>query len=134
MGSLFFHGMNFKKHGGMSLAEVILATAILGIVIVIIIGTLTTGLEALQKSTNYNQANIIAQRTIESYKAADYSSLVDGNSVTTEEGFNVHVNITGGTCQDQPYKKITVLVENEDKASKKKSASVKMETIFIGKL
>ncbi|MEQ8171634.1 MAG: hypothetical protein ABRQ38_22280 [Candidatus Eremiobacterota bacterium] len=134
MYTIYFHGMNFKRHKAMSLAEVIMATAILGVVIVTIIGTLTTGLEALQKSINYTQANIIAQRIIENYKSKDYSQIVsDSNSI---EGFNYNVNVTSGYLPSDPnqcYKKVTVLVESKDydKASIKKRASVKMETIFV---
>ena len=130
------HGMNFNfyhKKSGMTLSEVMFATAILSVVLVTMIGTLTGGLEALQKSTNYNQANIIAQRTIEDYRTMDYASLCDANSTT--DGFHVLVTVMTGPYNfnslSESYKQVTVEVSNKDYTSTKKSAYVKMETIFI---
>jgi len=128
--------MNFKKSRGMSLAEIVCALGILGVVLVTMIGTLTTGLEAIQKSTNINQANIIAQRTIEQYKGMDYNTITD--SSTKINDFAVTVTVSPATYSipsdpnnGEPYKKVTVVVTNEDSTSIKKRAYVEMETIFI---
>ncbi len=133
------HGMNFKCYhgkGAMSLAEVMVASAFLAVVLVTMIGTMTGGLEALQKSTNYNQANIIAHRTIENYKTMDYASISDANSII--DGFHVVVKVNVGTYTfnslTEPYKQVTVEVSNRDYTHKKKAAYVKMETIFINSI
>jgi uncharacterized protein (TIGR02598 family) len=136
MGSVLLHGMNFKfyhKKNGMTLSEVMFATAILSVVLVSMIGTLTGGLEALQKSTNYNQANIIARRTIEDYKAMDYATLSNLN--TTINGFDVEVKVNAGTynfnSKMENYKQVIVEVSTKVNTSIKKSVYVKMETMFI---
>jgi len=130
--------MNFKfyrRKAGMSLAEVMMATTFLSVVLVTLIGTMTGGLEALQKGTNYNQANIIANRTIEDYKTMDYGTLCDSNS--TVDGFDVKVKVNTGTYNfnslTESYKQVIVEVSNKEYMSKnkKKGAYVKMETIFI---
>jgi len=150
MASLLFHGMNFKffrKSHAMTLAEVVCATGIMSFVLVTMIGTLTIGLESLQKSTGYNQANIIAQRTIEKYNTMEYSNII--NSFSTLDGLYVKVTVTNGTyvgSDPVPYKHVVVEVTNREIkddisgttyksfTSIKKSAYVKMETIFIEKL
>ncbi len=138
VGLLLLHGMNFKfyrRKAGMSLAEVMMATTFLSVVLVTLIGTMTGGLEALQKGTNYNQANIIANRTIEDYKTMDYGTLCDSNS--TVDGFDVKVKVNTGTYNfnslTESYKQVIVEVSNKEYMSKnkKKGAYVKMETIFI---
>jgi hypothetical protein len=117
----------------MSLAEVIFASALVGIVIVTMIGTLTGGLEALQKSSNYNQASIVAQRTIELYKSIDIDTLgnADANSIWQEDGFDVTARLVYGQIPPNKLMKLTVIVTNIKYTSLKKSATVEMETMLI---
>jgi len=131
--------MNFKcllsriRQKAMSLAEVIFASALVGIVIVTMIGTLTGGLEALQKSSNYNQASIVAQRTIELYKSIDIDTLgnADANSIWQEDGFDVTARLVYGQIPPNKLMKLTVIVTNIKYTSLKKSATVEMETMLI---
>lgn len=135
---LFFsHRMSCKiSEKAMTLAEVMFATAILSVVFVTMIGTLTGGLEALQKSSNYNQACMIAQKTIEIYKGSDYTSLA-GTKTWADGPFKVTTVIIQGTYGLYSYKKLIVSVDNKDyvpkKESIKKVVSVNMETLLIDK-
>jgi hypothetical protein len=119
----------------MTFAEVIFSIAIVAFVLLSIIGTLTGGLEAIQKGSSYSQASIIAQRTLEKLKTSNYTSIPSGTTETfTEENFTGKViysnegTYTGGGN----YKKITVNVSNvtSQKDSRKK-AEVIMEIIII---
>lgn len=122
---LSFRGMNFKlSRKGMSFAEIMFSIAIVAGVLVTIIGTLTTGLEALQKSINYNQANIIAQRIVEIYKSTDYDFIPPGlidNELPSVDGFVVHVRLTAEhnfkESTTLKYRKLTVIVTNEGEVS-----------------
>jgi len=113
----------------MTLAEILVAIGLVSVVLVVMIGTLIAGLEALQKGTGYNQANIIAQRTTELYKSMEYSSIpVDPDIITYEPGFTVKTNIAEATYPSagaSKYKKITVNVSNRTE-TQAKSVSVKM--------
>lgn len=113
--AIFFLKRNSKINSGkgMSLAELLFAMAIVATVLLTMIGALTGGLEALQKSTSYNQATILAQTTIENYRAMDFASIpvTDENGIVTTKGeFTVKVVISQSTCSGQVYKKITVNV------------------------
>lgn len=118
-----------KSKKGMSLAEILVAICLVSSVIVIMIGTMIAGLEAMQKGTGYNQATIIARRNIEVYKSMKYSSIpVNPDIITYEPGFTVKTCITENTYPLSgtiKYKKIAVNVWNSS-GTKAKSVNVKM--------
>ena len=127
------------KQRGVSFPELVFAMALVALVLVTMIGTLISGLEALQKGTSYNQANIIAQRVVESYRKLDYDEIAIASDVTSEEGFVVETNVTKATYgSSQEYKKLTIKVSKagdigsttiNNKASKR--VNVVMEAVFI---
>lgn len=145
MRSEFYHGMNFKSRG-LGFAEVLFSIGIVSVVIVTLIGTLSSGLDALQKATAYNQSMIIGQRTIEYYKSMKYASIPlhdpDPEVTTTKDGFIVDLYVLEGIYTYTPdvmkYKKLTVVVSKAEgvgsgmklKNSRKKS-SITLETIII---
>ncbi len=146
MRSEFYHGMNFKSRG-LGFAEVLFSIGIVSVVIVTIVGTLSSGLEALQKATAYNQAMIIGQRTIEYYKSMSYASLALHDEAhpeitKTKDGFIIEVTVIEApyttAYPDMKYKKLTVKVSKAEgvgsdvklKNDRKKS-SVTLETIII---
>ena len=125
----FFITSRNKSKKGMSLAEILVAICLVSTVIVIIIGTMIAGLEAVQKGTGYNQATIIARRNIEVYKSMKYSSIpVNPDIIKQEPGFTVKTGITENTYPLSgtiKYKKITVNVSNSSSTGAK-SVNVKM--------
>ncbi len=135
-------GANSKiisSRSGFSFAELVFSIAIVAVVLVTLIGTLISGLEALQKGTGYNQANIIAQRTVEYYKSLPYDSITAPFEETkSEEGFVVYTKITTGSYSGEGYKKLYVKVSKagdlgsitESKRATKR-VEVVMETFFV---
>jgi len=105
-----------KVERGVSFPELVFSITLVALVLVTMIGTLISGLESLQKGTSYNQANIIAQRKVETFKILDYADIPVSSNVTSEEGFVVTTTVTES---DYPYsilspklkyKKLTVSV------------------------
>ena len=144
MGSIFFLKRNFNINSasrkGMTLAELLFAMAIVATVLLTMIGALTGGLEALQKSTSYNQATILAQTTIENYRVMKFASIpiTDSNGIiTTKDDFTIKVVIDQGTCSGQAFKKIIVNVTKVSKDAMKasrgevKKVDVTMESFLI---
>jgi len=141
MGDRLFLKRYFNINPGpvkaMTLAELLFAMSIVATVLLTMIGALTGGLEALQKSTSYNQATILAQTTIENYRAMDFAAIpvTDSNGIVTTKGdFIVKVVIDQGTCNGQTFKKITVNVLKEAAKGSRgevKKVDVTMESFLI---
>ncbi len=148
MHSEFYRGMNFKSRG-LGFAEVLFSIGIVSVVIVTIVGTLSSGLEALQKATAYNQAMIIGQRTIEYYKSMSYAFIPihdpDPEVTKTSDGFIIEVTVIEATYPVSPpvtpamkYKKVTVVVSKAEGVgsdvkleNRRKKSSITLETIII---
>ena len=123
----------------MSFAEVVCSIGIVASVLVVLIGVLTGGLQALQKGTGYSHATIIASRTIEQYKTMEYTAipLYDPNSpdIFAEDGFVVTASVTEPTYPSTSlnYKKVTVKVTKGEAGMRSKSIKVIMETMLINR-
>lgn len=141
MVKIFFLKRNFNINSGfakgMTLAELLFAMSIVATVLLTMIGALTGGLEALQKSTSYNQATILAQTTIENYRAMNFASIpvTDENGIVTTKGeFKIKVVIDSGTYYGQTVKKIIVNVSKEAAKGSRgdvKKVDVTMESYLI---
>ena len=109
------------------------ALAIVGTVIVLMMSTLTGGLQALQKGTGYNQATIIAQRTIEECKSLGYTELckhiygLSSPDITSQDGFVVKLYIE----KSPSFVKVTTNVSRAADGEKTKSINVNMEAFFV---
>ncbi len=127
-----YTGINRYKFfaGGMSLGEIIFALGIISIILVSLITTLFAGFAALQKCIAYQEAIIIAKRTIEEYKSMEYVSVPIYNPpvITTEKNLNVEISINEGlyVSTDLKYKKVTVSVYNSISKKSAKNVSVTM--------
>jgi len=128
---------NFKK--GMSFAEIICSIGLVATVLVVITGTLIGGLRAIQKSSGYNQASIIAHRIMEEYRNSDYSSIPiyppASPDKKTEDNFAIETVIEEKTygATSQKYKKVIVKVTREDRGEHTKRVEVIMEEYLIEK-
>ena len=91
-------GTNTKNYNfckGVSLAEILFAIAILSFILVSIIGLLAGSLKVIQNAVVYKRAALIAERTVENYKAMDYSSVPIYNPpvITGENNFIIKISI-----------------------------------------
>jgi len=139
-----YPGMNSKfffrnSEDGFSFPELVCAMGIVATVLVVMIGTLISGLEALQKGTGYNHAAIIAQRSLEIYNAMDYSLIpvndpVPGPVISSEEGFTIETRILEGeyppTGTGLYFKKVIVTVSKKDITNPKRNIAVRMYTFL----
>lgn len=135
-----YPGMNFEKFfkfRGISLAEIVFAIGIIAFVILILIGTLTGGLQALQKGTGYSYATVLAKKTIEQYKALEYASVPvyepDSPDITTDGPFKISTTVEEKTYEDTTFvfKKVTVEVTRGKDGLKVKEVRVVMEIMLI---
>ncbi|MEQ8169991.1 MAG: hypothetical protein ABRQ38_13950 [Candidatus Eremiobacterota bacterium] len=137
----FFRGMNFdvfyREKTGMSFAEVIFAIGIVASVLIVLIGALTGGLQALQKGTGYTEATVIASRVIEEYRALDYTAIPlyapSSPDVFIDSSFTVSTVVEEVVHAPTSYKckKVIVNVTRGADGIKAKSIDVLMETFLI---
>ena len=122
-----------SNRSGMTLTEIMIAVAILAGVIVVIMGTLISGLEAFQKAVAYNYAAIIAQRTINNCQSINYDDVESLAGMSVDGDFFVEVKITEKSylATDINYKKVTVTVTNSVDKTVKKKVKVTMTTYLF---
>lgn len=133
----FFAGMNFKFHrkkNGLTLGEILITISILSLIVICIMGTLITGLNAIQKSTDNTRASLMAHRIMENYKAIDYKDIPSGSAIKHENGFEIKTTVTEsiypGTSLS--YKKLSVTVRNSSKTSGKNVCVQGITYLFPG--
>jgi len=132
----FFPGTNFNFKKGITLAELVVSIGILATVLVIMMGTVIGGLEALQKGTALNHAMLIAQRTLENYRSMYYGDvpLYDPPDITWEGNFEIKTGVlqlTYPSAVPKNYKKLTVTVSNTGEAKGGKSVKVDLTTYLF---
>ena len=77
-----------------SLIELIIAMSILAVGLVGAMRVFPVGLRASRRAEINSRAAITAQRTIESLKLKSWDELIEQETTTEEEGFQVNVRIT----------------------------------------
>ena len=128
------------KNKGFSLTEVLISIALMACAIIVLIGVMISGLEAITKGSSYTEAATIAQSRMEQILycvSEDYSALdLPAHPLLQDEkigDYNIHVSLTPSTAYGNPYKKVTVEVKNTENKDRRKGAEVRLETIFTDK-
>ena len=85
--------MKHRAGDGFTLIEIILSMAILSLGLLAGMRVFPIGLGASKRAEMNSRAAITAQRTIESLKLVPWEELVDGDTTTEGEGFDVTTRI-----------------------------------------
>ena len=129
-----------NRYKGFSLAEILLSLWLSAITLVVVIGVLMGGLEAITKGRAYTEAVTLAQSRMEKIicrVSADYYSIDDPNcSLRQPEqigDYNLTVTLSPYNIYDSSCKRVTVEVKNSDNLTRRKGADAILETVFINK-
>jgi type II secretion system protein I len=82
------------RHGGFTLIEVLVATAILGIAIAVILQLFSANLRAISLSGDYMSATVRAQARMNEILNGDEKISEKAFSETTDDGYRIDVSIT----------------------------------------
>jgi len=123
---------------GFSLAEILMAIALVGIALLFLSGVMISGLEAITKGSAYTEASTIAQSRMEKILYAvseDYTAIDSAahplRQPETIGDYTLTVTLTSGSAYGKGYKKVVVEVKNTDTKGRRKGAKVRLETIFV---
>jgi prepilin-type N-terminal cleavage/methylation domain-containing protein len=100
-----------KTQRGMSLLEVLIALALLGIISVLFLGSAANSSRARFQADVRTSAKILAESVIESVKKADYSSnytAAVNEALAPDEFQGYSVNLTAAYLESPDIQKITV--------------------------
>lgn len=106
-----------RRENGASLAEVLIALAIAGTIVVLFLSSLSTGARAVGVIYEHTTAENLARSQLEYTKSQDYvTAPADYDSIPSlPPGFTVSAEASAVTDRDDNIQKITVTVYRDEK-------------------